>query len=403
MTTSTPSSAGVAARTGVLASRNAVYAVFALNGLLFASLVSRLPDVRSALHLSNGHLGLLLLAASIGSLVMLPFTGRLIERFGAAAVVRVGALSVGGGVVLAGFGATVVHVWPLTALGMLAEGMGVSTWDVSMNVEGAEVERRLGYTIMPRFHAAWSCGSIVGSAIGIPMAALGVPVVAHMLLVAVPVFAAVLLACRAFLPVDTHAGEQTAPGERAASAWREPRILLIGLMVLAFAAVEGSANDWLSLGIIDGYHVAHWVGVAGFSLFVVAMTSGRVVGPIALDRYGRAPVLWVCSAAGLVGVLLTVYGGHLVIAAIGIVVWGLGASLGFPVGMSAAADDPRRSAARVSVVSTIGYTAFLMGPPALGALGDRVGTLRALLVVAALMVPAALSVFATRTPRSAES
>ena len=83
---------------------------------------------------------------------------------------------------------------------------------------------------------------------------------------------------------------------------------------------------------------------------------------------------------------------------LGIVVWGLGASLGFPVGMSAAADDPARAAARVSVVSTIGYGAFLAGPPLLGTLGDRVGTLESLLVVAALMVPAALTVFATRRP-----
>jgi cyanate permease len=97
-------------------------------------------------------------------------------------------------------------------------------------------------------------------------------------------------------------------------------------------------------------------------------------------------------------VLLVVLGQHGVVVGVGIVVWGLGASLGFPVGMSAAADDPARSAARVSVVSTIGYGAFLAGPPLLGWLGDEVGTLDALLAVACLMVPAALTVFATRAP-----
>jgi cyanate permease len=86
--------------------------------------------------------------------------------------------------------------------------------------------------------------------------------------------------------------------------------------------------------------------------------------------------------------------------ALGVLLWGLGSALGFPVGMSAAADDPARSAARVSVVSTIGYTAFLAGPPLLGWLGDRVGTLDALLAVALLMVPAALSVLAARPPRA---
>lgn len=380
--------------------RNAVFAVFALNGFLFASFVSRLPDIRSALDLDNSQVGLLLLAGSLGTLIMLPFSGRLVERFGAAAVVRSGAVAVAGGLVVAAFGATVAGWLPLAALGVLFQGVGMSTWDVAMNLEGAEVERRLGRTIMPRFHAAWSVGSIAGSVLGIPMAALSVPVVLHLLVIAVPAYAGVMAACRSFLPVHTHAAEPSATGERPRSAWLEPRTILIGVMVLAFAAVEGSANDWLSLGLIDGYDVPHWVGVAGFSLFVVAMTSGRLVGPIALDRFGRAPMLWACTAAGLVGVLLTVYGGHLAVAAVGIVVWGLGASLGFPVGMSAAADDPRRAAARVSVVSTIGYGAFLIGPPFLGALGDRIGTLQALLVVAMLMVPAAVSVLAARPQRS---
>ena len=81
-------------------------------------------------------------------------------------------------------------------------------------------------------------------------------------------------------------------------------------------------------------------------------------------------------------------------------VWGLGASLGFPVGMSAAADDPARSAARVSVVSTIGYGAFLAGPPLLGWLGDRVGTLEALSAVTLLMIPAAVTVFAAQPARA---
>ena len=149
-------------------------------------------------------------------------------------------------------------------------------------------------------------------------------------------------------------------------------------MLLCFAIVEGSANDWLSLAIIDGYDAPHWVGVAGFAAFVTAMTVGRLAGPVLLDRFGRAPVLWVTAGTAAAGILLLVVGEHPVLAGLGIVVWGLGASLGFPVGMSAAADDSARAAARVSVVSTIGYGAFLAGPPLLGVLGDHVGTLESL-------------------------
>jgi MFS family permease len=124
---------------------------------------------------------------------------------------------------------------------------------------------------------------------------------------------------------------------------------------------------------------------------------------VLLDRLGRAPVLWGTAGAATVGILLVVFGGHWLLVVVGIVIWGLGASLGFPVGMSAAADDPARAAARVSVVSTIGYGAFLAGPPLLGQLGDRVGTLESLLAIAVLMAPAALTVFAARPARVAPS
>ena len=264
-----------------------------------------------------------------------------------------------------------------------------------MNVDGAAVERHLGRTVMPRFHAGFSFGTIAGSGIGVPMAALHVPIQVHVTAVVLLSFGAVLVAARFFLPPPPEE-ETVAP---ARSAWLEPRTLAIGVMVLAFALTEGSANDWLALALVDGYDTPHWVGVAGFSLFVTAMTGGRLVGPPALDRFGRAPVLWATTAAALVGVLLVVYGTWAPLVVAGIVLWGAGASLGFPVGMSAAADDPVRAAARVSTVSTIGYAAFLAGPPFLGQLGDHVGTLRSLLTIAVLMGPAALAVLATRPPR----
>jgi fucose permease len=384
----------------LLRTRTSVALAFALNGLLFATLVSRFPDVRADLGLSNSALGLLMISASVGSVLSLPLSGRVIERFKAAATVRGGSISVGCGLLVAGLGATVVEQPVLAGIGLFAFGVGTSMWDVAMNVEGAEVERRLGRTIMPRFHAAWSVGSIIGSGIGIVMAALDVPVVLHYLVLGVVAVALTLRSAGTFLAVEEHHEEAQRP---RVSAWREPRTLLIGLMVLCYAAVEGTANDWLSLAVIDGYDTPHWVGVAGFSVFVVSMTAGRLVGPLALDRLGRAPVLWMCSGASAVGVLIAVYGGSLAVMFVGIVVWGLGASLGFPVGMSAAADDPVRAAARVSAVATIGYGAFLAGPPLLGVLGDAVGTLQALVVVAVLMVPASLTVFAARPPRVSAS
>ena len=381
------------------AARNAVIAVFTLNGFLFASLVARIPDLRSGLDLGNGALGLLLLAIAAGSVLALPSAGALIQRLSAGAVVRLGVVADGAGLLVAAVGAAWLGSVPVAAAGLFVYGIGTGVWDVAMNVEGAEVERGLGRSIMPRFHAAWSFGSIAGAAVGIPAAGLHVPLPLHLGVLAALAGVLVLRSTPDFLPaVEAHEeAAETSPG----SAWAEPRVLALGVMVLAFAVVEGSANDWLSLALIDGYDVAHWVGVGGYALFVTAMTVGRLTGPVVLDRYGRAPVLWVTSATAAAGVLLVVLGGHVVLVAFGILIWGLGASLGFPVGMSAAADDPARAAARVSVVSTVGYGAFLAGPPLLGWLGDHVGTLEALLAVAVLMVPAAATVFAARPVRSA--
>lgn len=378
----------------VLPARNAVAVVFVLNGFCFASFVSRVPDIRETLDLSNGGLGLLLLAISFGSVLALPSAGRLIERVGPAGAVRIGAASSAVGLTVATIGIGVFEVQPMAAVGLFFYGIGTGVWDVAMNVDGAAVERHLGRTIMPRFHAGFSFGTIAGSGLGVPMAALHVPLEIHVIAVVLFSLVAVIVAARYFLPPPPEE-EASAP---ARSAWLEPRTLAIGVMVLAFALTEGSANDWLALALVDGYDAAHWVGVAGFSLFVTAMTAGRLVGATALDRFGRAPVLWATTGTALAGVLLVVYGHWAPVVAVGIVLWGLGASLGFPVGMSAASDDPVRAAARVSVVSTIGYAAFLAGPPFLGWLGDSVGTLNSMLTIAILMGPAALAVLATRPP-----
>lgn len=367
---------------------------FAVSGVLFASFVSRIADVREVLGLSNGQLGLLLLASSCGSVAALPAAGRLVERWGAAGAVRAGAVAGTTALVVAGVGATVVEQPWLAAVGLFGYGIGFSVWDVAMNVEGAEVERRAGRTIMPRFHAMWSVGGIAGSVLGIPMAAASVPVVLHLLVVSAVVLVLALRGTRAYLP-DTRP-EEAVLSARARSAWTEPRTLAIGLLVLTFGAVEGSANDWLTLAVMDGYDAPHWLGVTAYAVFVVCMTLGRWAGSRALDLFGRIRMLWCCAAAAVIGIVVTVYAGDLGPAVVGIGVWGFGAALGFPVGMSAAADDPLRAPARVAVVSTVGYTAFLCGPPLLGWLGDHVGTLHSLLVIAALMVPAAVAALATR-------
>jgi MFS family permease len=193
----------------------------------------------------------------------------------------------------------------------------------------------------------------------------------------------------------TPTAEQKA-GSGALAAWREPRTLLIGLLVLGFAFTEGSANDWIAVAFVDGYRTSETMGAVAFGFFVAAMTVGRMVGGPALERFGRVPVLRATAGLALAGLLLVLLGGSTVVALIGALLWGVGASLGFPVGMSAAADDPERAAVRVSVVSSIGYTAFLAGPPLIGLLAGHSGILMALFVVVGALVLALLASGATR-------
>jgi fucose permease len=386
----------------VAAARNAVVVSFFLNGATFATWVSRLPEIRHRLDLSNGQLGLVLLAGSIGSLLALTGSGAVIERYGAATTVRVGVTVDTVGIIGVAVGAVLLDSAGAVAAALFVWGFGMGLWDVAMNVEGAGVEHRLERTIMPRFHAMFSLGTVAGAGVGSLTTRLDVPMLVVLPVAAGLIFATAQATTGAFLPRDVEQVEHAARGAVLA-AWREPRTLLIGLMVLALALTEGAANDWLAIALVDGHGVAAWMGVAGFAVFVSAMTTGRFVGSALLDRFGRAATLWGTMALAAVGVLLVVYGGNAVLIVTGIVLWGVGASLGFPVGMSAAADDPVRAPARVSVVSTIGYTAFLTGPPVLGFIGDHVGALHALLLISLLLVPAAVLVPAARKPVSEDA
>ncbi|MGC1215104.1 MAG: MFS transporter [Micromonospora sp.] len=400
-TTDAPTADARAVPRPVLAARTGVAVVFALNGLAVGTWFSRVPAVREALDLSAGRLGLLLLAMSVGALLAMPTAGLFTQRLGPARTVTISTLLVAVGLTVAGLSVGFTGSPAAVAVGLFAFGYGSGTCDVAMNIEGAAVEKRLGRTILPRFHAAWSLGSVAGAGIGAGAARVGVPVAVHLSALAAVVLVGTLLGARSFLPAAAEAERRSEPAARRRTllaAWREPRTLLIGLLVLVMAFTEGSANDWLAVAFVDGYGVSQAVGAGVFGVFVVGMTLGRTAGTVALDRWGRVPVLFGTIGLAAVGATCAVLAGSGPVAIAGVALWGLGASLGFPVGMSAAADDEERAPARVSVVAVIGYTAFLGGPPLLGLLGDHVGTLHALLVVPVLLLPTLALVPALRAP-----
>jgi MFS family permease len=367
----------------------AVYAIFIVNGFAFASWASRIPQFRDDLGVNPAQLGLILLSAALGSLVALPLSGIVVTHIGEARAIVLMSMLLATGLVVAGIGAT--HGMFPVILGLALVGFGNAVWDVAMNVHGALVEQHLGRAIMPRFHAGFSVGTVVGALLGSVMVAAGVGISPHLVIVAAVVVVTAPAATHFLLP-GHHATPTHPDGSRRSplQAWTEPRTLLIGVFVLCMAFTEGTGNDWLGLAMIDGYGAPAAVGSLTFAIFVAAMTAGRWFGPGLLDRHGRVAVLRGSVLLALVGLILVVFSGTLITAIIGAVAWGLGAALGFPVGMSAAADDPRYAAGRVSTVASIGYTAFLAGPPLIGFLGNHFGVLHALTVAAGLLALAAI-------------
>ncbi|GAA1518703.1 MFS family permease [Agromyces terreus] len=407
-------------RRGLTAWRNAVFAIFFLSGLSLASWVARLPEVRDETGLSTQGVGLVILSGSIASVLGLIAAPPLMARFGARTGMAGALVAVSVGLVLIGIGGSLVPSVPLIAIGLAFAGFGNGAVDVMMNVEGAEAEREIGRTLMPLMHAFFSFGTVAGAGVAAAASALDVPVVLHLSTIGAIIAVGGVVAVR-FVPKRAELGDPAstdadadadADGRADAAparpwterlrdslrVWSDVRLLLIGVIMLGMSFAEGSANDWLTLAAVDGHGFDPAVGAAIFTVFAVSMTTARVLGGPLVDRFGRVATLRVLAATGVVGLSLFIFGTEVWVIVVGTVLWGIGASMGFPVGMSAAADVPDRAqaAARVSAVAIIGYCAFLVGPPFIGFLGEQFGLLNALLVVLLLMVMAGLAAPAAR-------
>ncbi|MGN7799954.1 MFS transporter [Leifsonia sp. 22587] len=403
---SQPTSAPTRTRRELTAWRNAVFVIFILSGLAMATWVARIPGVRDDLGLGKdpSAVGLLILGMSVGAIAGLSVSSPLLVRFGPHKGMVGGLVIVAIGTLSIGFGSTTFHSVPLVAIGLILLGFGNGMVDVMMNVEATAVEREIGKTLLPLMHACFSLGTVFGAGIGALAAWLLVPVAWHLLGIAVVIVVVAVVAIR-FIPREAELGDDAEQTERipfgerfrtSLAVWADWRLILIGVVMLGMAFGEGSANDWISLAVVDGHGQTNSVGAVVFGFFVAAMTVGRVVGGPIVDRIGRVAAIRITAGMGAVGLVLFIVGGPMWVVVIGTVLWGFGVSLGFPLGMSAAADGAANPAARVSAVAIIGYCAFLAGPPLIGFLGQHFGLLNALFLVLALLVAAFLAAPAVR-------
>src|SRR6476620_6408340 len=385
-----------AAGPSLKAAAAATFVVFGVNGFVFASWAARIPAVTQTLHITSGQMGTLLLCTAVGSLLALPTAGLVVGRLGTGNTVRyAGLLAAAAGVGIAM--SLLTTSIPGTAVSLFFFGIGIGLWDVAQNIEGADVEHKLRRTVMPQFHAAFSGGAVVGALVGAGLSTRGVDLPLHLMVIAAVVVLVALTVPRYFLPHVSTAPVDGEPKQaKGSSAWLDSRNLLSGVVVLGATLAEGAGNDWIAKASVDGLATSESTGALMFALFVLAMTAMRFLGGTSIDRYGRVAVLRASMAAAAAGLGLFVFAGNIWLAAVGAALWGVGAALAFPMGMSAAADDPQHAAARVSVVSTIGYVAFLAGPPLLGYLGDLTGIHLALLAIGAPILVALLLAGAAR-------
>ncbi|MBN6039497.1 MFS transporter [Amycolatopsis sp. 195334CR] len=365
--------------------RAALFAMFLLTGITFASWVTRTPAIRDSVGASTAQMGVIIAGLSVGSLFGIAVAGKLVVARGGRFVIALGAAAMVGGLLLIAAGAAIGAGW-LVCGGLAFFGLGMGASEVAQNVEGAEIERALAASVLPAMHGCFSIGTFAGALAGIALNALAVPVALHVGTSAALMAAVSVWAVRG-IPAHAAAEDESASTAKT-KVWREPRVVLIGVIVLGMALAEGSANDWLPLITVDGFSATATIGSVAYALFGLAMSVGRFSGSRVLDRFGRTTAMRGSAVIATAGVALVVLAPGIELAAVGVVLWGLGTSLGFPVALSAAGDEPENAAARVSAVATIGYLAFLVGPPLLGLLGEYAGLRNALVVVLVMLAVA---------------
>lgn len=381
-------------RRGLQSWRNAVIAAFALGGMTLSTWGPRLPSMRADLDVNNGVIGAALAGVTVGSLVGLGCTTALLSWLGARGGIRITLSATAVGLATIGLGAGLAHSLVATVIGLVVVGFSTGALDVMINVEGAAVERAAGRTLMPLMHAAWSAGAVLGAGLGAACAALHVAIVWQFSGEAILIVLCGQLlagAIPAAVPKEPGDGERRGLGERVfewARGWTDWRLLLIGVVLLGVELGEGSANNWLTLAVRDDHHQTDAVAALFFVVFAAAETTSRVLGGPLVDRVGRTSAIRVTTALGVLGMLLFILAPPAWLVLVGVFLWAVGVSLGFPLGMSAAAESGPNPAARVSVAASIGYLANLAGPPAVGLLSQSFGLLNALWLVALLFAAA---------------
>ncbi|MFG2193920.1 MFS transporter [Streptomyces sp. NPDC048639] len=374
--------------------RTALTAFFALDGFLFAGWVVRIPAIKAQTGASTGDLGLALLGVSAGAVATMTVTGRLCGRFGSHRVTVVtGALL-----------SLSIALPPLTGsalalgLALLVFGTAYGAINVAMNSAAVDLVAALRRPVMPSFHAAFSLGGMLGAGLG-GLVAGSLSPTRHLLLLAVIGLALTAVAGRTLL---AHRHPHPDPGPSSATPVAPTRlagrmrwiVAVFGLIALCTAYGEGALADWGALHLQQDLGAHPGIAAAGYSVFALMMTVGRLTGTALLERLGQTRVLVAGGATAAAGMLLGALAPSIWATLAGFAVTGLGLANIFPVAIGRAGALAGPSG--VATASTLGYGGMLLGPPAIGFLADWLSLPVALTTVGLLAGAAACIAHATR-------
>ncbi|HLN68853.1 MAG TPA: MFS transporter [Streptosporangiaceae bacterium] len=377
----------------LLAAQVALCAVFAAHGFIFASWAVRVPAVKEQTGASSAALGVALLGLSAGAVATMMLAGTLCRRLGSQRVAVISCALLSLTLVLPALARSV------TALGLMLLVFGASygCLNVAMNSIAVDLVAALRRPVMPRFHAAWSFGGLAGAVLGGLLAPHLSPV-RHLLLVALAgllvsaVAGCTLLTVVPRLPADTAGRDGAAPADRQGSAWRRTlgtgrAVGVFGLIALCAAYDEGAIGDWGALHLRQDLGAGAGLAAAGYAAFALAEATGRLSGTSLLEHMGRTRVLVLGGLTACAGVLVASLAPDVWLALAGFAATGLGLANLFPAAIARA--GLLAGSAGVALTSLLGYSGFLLGPPAIGFLAGEFGLRVGLTTLAFLAVAAA--------------
>ncbi|MEQ1769492.1 MAG: MFS transporter [Devosia sp.] len=351
-----------------LTDRRLAMLIFFLQPVMFGSWLPRIPEIQHALGLGPAGLALALLGLPIGTLLTLPFAGRIVGRIGSRRAILAGFPLYTLAVCLPAFAPNPV----LLFLALILCGGSISFTELGLNVEADVVEKRSGRLLMSTAHGFWSLGIMAGSLAGALLGGYGAAAQWAIPLVGIIVLPIALLVARALpLGETTAAGSAHTPSERM----RLPGWALLGICLFVFGITmtEGAMADWSAIFMRDIMQANTMLAGISYTVFALLVAVGRFAGDALKARFTVVPVAQACGALALVGIAILYVAPNPTIALLGFGIVGIGVSIGFPLAVSsAAALTDRPAASSVATLSFIALVGFLVGPPMIGLVAELV-------------------------------